>query len=89
MQHDKAAAPGKESYSTGNIRGRIRTRAGAPVPEVTILVTGSGAVPDIAPISNEKGEFALDGLAEGEYSVDGQRVRIVRGETVWVELVVD
>ena len=51
----------------GSVRGRvIRGADGLPVRNATvIIISSSGSFPDIAPITNDQGEFALDGLAIG------------------------
>jgi protocatechuate 3,4-dioxygenase beta subunit len=41
-----------------------------PLPEVTVVVLqGPGEYPDIAAITNEKGEFSFSELTPGEYQI--------------------
>lgn len=82
----------------GSVRGRITKRGGAPVPEATVLISGTGPFPDITPVSDRNGEFVLDGLAPGQYELrvagpGGERgeaqFTIVRDATTPVEIIVD
>ena len=54
---------------TGGVRGRVvRASDGAPLPERTVVVVrGAGPAPDIAPLTDASGRFALDGLPAGEW----------------------
>ena len=51
----------------GSVRGRVISASdGAPVADATVtVINSSGSLPDIAPLSNARGEFALDGLTAG------------------------
>lgn len=53
----------------GGVRGRVvRLYNGKPVPGVTItVVSGEGTEPDVAPVTDDEGWFALDGLPAGEW----------------------
>jgi uncharacterized GH25 family protein len=53
----------------GGVRGRVvRDINGKAVPGVTIaVVSGEGSEPDVAPVTDAEGWFALDGLPEGEW----------------------
>lgn len=72
----RAARPGaaggppnkKERNMYGGVRGRVlRADNGEPIADATIMVRGPGAAPDIAPLTDSAGRFALDGLPEGEW----------------------
>ena len=65
---------------TGSVRGRVvRADTGVPVDSATIgILRGAGPAPDIAPLSDADGRFAMDGLPPGEWvigaiDVDGRR----------------
>ena len=57
------------SPETGSLRGRVvRARTGKPVANATItIVQGAGPAPDIAPVTDSSGAFALDGLPKGKW----------------------
>ena len=52
---------------TGSVRGRVvRADGGAPVADATVgVLRGAGPAPDIAPLTDALGRFALDGLPPG------------------------
>ena len=54
----------------GNLRGRVLSKDdGQPIADATItVVSGAGAAPDIAPLSNASGLFSLDGLPVGRWT---------------------
>ena len=53
---------------TGSIQGYVVTEDGRAVPGATVVIEeGPGPAPDIAPVTDEDGSFALDGLGEGAY----------------------
>lgn len=54
---------------TGGVRGRVvDADDGRPVPEAAVsVVRGPGPAPDIAPLTDEDGRFALDGLPVGDW----------------------
>ena len=54
---------------SGTIKGRVTNPTGEPIPDATIVVSGLGPFPDIAPISGDDGAFVLDDLPEGTYYV--------------------
>jgi uncharacterized GH25 family protein len=53
----------------GSVNGNVmRAYDGRPIAGATITVVyGAGPVPDIAPVTDEDGYFALDGLQTGEW----------------------
>lgn len=57
---------------TGNarLRGRVLTKAGSPVQSARVSLEGSTTVA----ITNERGEFALDGLPSGTQSVEVRKI---------------
>ena len=54
----------------GTLRGRVLSKNdGQPIADATItVVSGAGAAPDIAPLSNASGLFSLDGLPVGRWT---------------------
>ena len=60
-----------ERNMRGNVRGRVvRSGSEEPIADASItIVSGPGSAPDIAPVTNESGMFALDGLPAGEWSL--------------------
>lgn len=64
----------------GTVRGLVvRADTSAPLADATItVVQGAGPAPDIAPLTNDEGIFALDGLPAGEWVL---RATGVAGET--------
>jgi Carboxypeptidase regulatory-like domain len=74
-RRNPAARPtGKgERNMPGSVRGRVeRADNRTPVPDVAIsVVSGAGPAPDIAPLTNADGRFALDGLPAGEWVLQG------------------
>lgn len=59
----------REKGMSGSVRGRVvRANNGMPLRDVTIIVVRSaGPAPDIAPLTDGAGRFALEGLREGEW----------------------
>jgi iron complex outermembrane receptor protein len=53
----------------GEIVGRVTTPDGEPVVEAPVMITGGPAHPDIAALTNERGEFRLTDLDPGEYTL--------------------
>jgi uncharacterized GH25 family protein len=60
---------GGQRMSTGGVQGRVVYAGnGAPVDGATIgIVRGAGPAPDIAPLTDASGRFALDGLPPGTW----------------------
>lgn len=74
------SASREEPAMTGSVRGRVvRADTGLPVDNATIgILRGAGPAPDIAPLSDADGRFAMDGLPPGEWVIgaidpDGRR----------------
>jgi hypothetical protein len=56
---------------------------GTSVPDASVTVAdGPGPVPDIAALTDDSGNFALDGLAEGTYLLKALGASGETGETV-------
>ena len=75
----QAPAP-RDPVRIGSVRGQVvRGTSGLPVPDATIgIIRGAGPAPDIAPMTNAEGRFAMDGLPWGVWTLsamdrDGQR----------------
>ncbi|MBI2823951.1 MAG: carboxypeptidase regulatory-like domain-containing protein [Planctomycetia bacterium] len=67
---------------TSRVRGRVvRADTGEPVADAAITASGSGAAPDIAPLSNEEGLFFFDGLAPGQWQLSALGPRGEAGQT--------
>ncbi len=70
-QSEHHAAPGivREPTRIGSVRGRVvRGRSNVPVADATIgILRGSGPAPDIAPMTDAAGHFAMDGLPWGDW----------------------
>jgi uncharacterized GH25 family protein len=69
---DKASGGSKrggQRVSTGRVQGRVVYVGNeAPVDGATIsIVQGAGSAPDIAPLTDASGRFALDGLPPGAW----------------------
>jgi hypothetical protein len=65
----------------GGIRGRVVRGDGTPVADATItVVRGAGSAPDIAPVTDPAGRFALDGLPPGEWVFGAHGPAGERGE---------
>jgi hypothetical protein len=60
---------GGQRMPTGGVQGRVVYAGdGAPVDGATIgIVRGAGPAPDIAPLTDASGRFALDGLPPGAW----------------------
>jgi Carboxypeptidase regulatory-like domain len=53
------------------IVGTVQDLHGAPVPEARVyFVGGPGPFPDIAALTNERGEFALTAPTAGRYRIE-------------------
>src|SRR5581483_7079515 len=65
------AAPGN-----GRIEGTVLNEQRQPLAEVVIVITAttaSGTYPEIAPVTNEKGEFSFSNLPPGQYTLRAAR----------------
>lgn len=79
-------SPPFEPAERGSVHGRVLDREGRPVPGTTILFTGAGPFPDLAPLTGLAGDFALDGVGAGPCEVraigpageSGQAMVVVR-----------
>jgi uncharacterized GH25 family protein len=62
---------GGQRMPTGGVQGRVVYAGdGAPVDGATIgIVRGAGPAPDIAPLTDASGRFALDGLPPGAWAL--------------------
>lgn len=58
-----------EQDQLGSVRGRvIHAKTGTPLADAAVtVVKGAGPAPDIAPLTDGKGRFALDGLQPGDW----------------------
>lgn len=83
---------------TALVRGLVRNADGVAVSGASVVVVeGTGPVPDISPVSNDEGEFVLEGIPSGTYVLRaygpsgemGEARVVVRGATaVDAEIVV-
>jgi hypothetical protein len=67
---------GKAAPSGGRIEGTALNEQRHPVAEVVIVITAttaSGSYPEIAPVTNEKGEFSFSSLPPGQYTLRAAR----------------
>jgi hypothetical protein len=62
-----AATPAVAQLQSGNLYGTATDEGGAPLPGVTITLSGGGA-PQVQ-ITNAEGQFRFPGLAPGSYSL--------------------
>jgi hypothetical protein len=71
----------KKFYS---IRGTVTNLQGTPIEDVAVaIVEGTASYPEIAAMTNEKGEFGLGGLENGTYTVQAMYAgRTGRAEAV-------
>lgn len=88
-----------ERSMPGSVRGRVvRADNGRPLADATIgIVSGAGPAPDIAPLTNSAGWFALEGLPAGEWVLSalgphgetgGASVRVSAGSVADVTITV-
>ena len=92
-------AAGKASVENGRIEGRATTADHRPLAEVVIVITATTSregIREIAPITNEAGEFSFPDLPPGEYTLQASRpgfqtqkrnVTVVADKTAKVEFV--
>jgi uncharacterized GH25 family protein len=75
---------GGPAMQRGRIRGRVvRADTGAPVADAAItIVRGPGPAPDIAPLTDSNGNFALDDLPAGDWQLRAQTSRGEIGDEV-------
>jgi Carboxypeptidase regulatory-like domain len=61
----------QSSETRGNLFGKvIASDTGYPIENSSVmLVAGFGSAPDIAPMTNSRGEFSFDGLSAGMWTV--------------------
>lgn len=90
---------GKAATANGRIEGRALNAQHQPLAEVVIVITATTAresYPEIAPITNERGEFSFPELPIGQYTLrasrDGyqaqtQKVTIEEGKTARAEFI--
>lgn len=67
---------GKAATGGGRIEGTVVDEQRRPLPEVVIVITATTArdsYPEIAPITNEKGEFNFPELPVGQYTLRASR----------------
>lgn len=65
------AAPAlAQSRGTGRMAGKVVDEAGKPVPDVEVKAVKAGESEVFQAKTNEKGEWALSGLAGGEWNID-------------------
>lgn len=67
---------GKAATASGRIEGRVLDEQRRPLAEVVIVITSTTAresYPEIAPITNEGGEFSFPELPAGQYTLRASR----------------
>jgi hypothetical protein len=67
---------GTAAPSNGRIEGTVLNEQRQPLAEVVIVITATtarGSYPDIAPVTNEKGEFSFSYLPPGQYTLRAAR----------------
>lgn len=66
--------PTPQTMQTHSIEGIVTDQSGSPIPGVMVaIVDGSSPYPDIAAVTNDKGEFSFGSLKSGEYTVQAIR----------------
>ena len=66
----------KARPSNGRIEGTVLNEQRQPLAEVVIVITAttaSGSYPEIAPVTNDKGEFSFSNLPPGQYTLRAAR----------------
>lgn len=67
---------GKAATANGRIEGRALDAQRQPLAEVVVVITATTAresYPEIAPITNERGEFSFPALPVGQYTLRASR----------------
>lgn len=79
--------PPRGPVRIGALRGRVVQRAnGRPVPDAAISIQGeAGSLPDIAPLTDRDGRFAMDGIPWGDWRITATDSRGRRGDA-WVRI---
>jgi hypothetical protein len=90
---------GRAATGKGRIEGTVRDEQRRPLAEVVIVITATTAsepYPEIAPVTNAKGEFGFPELPTGQYTLRAARegfkeqtqvVTVKEGQTARVEFV--
>ena len=66
----------KAANGSGHIEGVVLNEQRQPLSEVVLVITATtarGSYPEIAPVTNEKGEFSFTNLPAGEYTLRAAR----------------
>lgn len=65
------AASMKGAIMSGSIRGQVLdSKDGTPIQDAAIVIVQSaGNAPDIAPVTDERGTFSLEGLPRGRWTL--------------------
>lgn len=69
---DNSTAKGRVKHmEQGSVNGLVeRGDTGEPLQDASVsIVHGAGPAPDIGPLTNSKGQFMLDGLPPGEWTL--------------------
>jgi hypothetical protein len=70
------ASSSKAASGVGRVEGVALDEQRRPLSEVVIVITATTArdsYPEIAPVTNEKGEFSFSGLPPGQYTLRATR----------------
>ncbi len=66
--------PTPQTMQTYSIEGVVTDQSGLPISGVMVaIVDGTSSYPDIAAVTNDKGEFSFGPLKSGEYTVQAMR----------------
>jgi protocatechuate 3,4-dioxygenase beta subunit len=52
-----------------SIAGRVTTTTGQPIGDAVVMITAGPSHPDIAALTSENGEFRMDDLLPGLYTI--------------------
>ena len=70
VEEQQSSRPAPEPTRTGSVRGQVVCDSGQPISDATItIVRGAGPAPDIAPVTDSEGHFAMDGLPWGDWEL--------------------